>query len=48
MHYLLLSLQSDDCEDGPAIHATHAATIAHVIIQNCDELCSQLQKNMTL
>lgn len=52
MHFLPLSLQSNDCEDGPAVHATHAATIAHVIIQNCDEFCSQLKKtnkkNMTL
>lgn len=31
MQYLLLSLQSDDCEDGPAVHPPHAAAIAHVV-----------------
>lgn len=44
---LLSGLQSDDDEDGASVHSTHAAGVAHEVIENGCELCPHLRRSDT-
>lgn len=41
---LLSSFQSDNDENRPSVHSTHAARVAHEVVQNCGEFCPHLRR----
>lgn len=45
---LLSSFQSDNDENWASVHSTHAARVAHEVVQNCGEFCPHLRRWMTL
>lgn len=42
--YLLSSFQCDDDEDWATVHPSYAATVTHEVVQDCCELCTNLDE----
>ena len=44
MHYLLSGFQCHNDEDRATVHSSHAATVTHEVVQDCRELCTNLDE----